>query len=237
MLLEQFFMAILLCINFACADDISIVGTWTTKSNQVFTGPGFYDPVDELLIEPGLPGRSYSFTEDGHYELALYIVTSNPKDHSCPTAVLQWEHGTYTKQSNGTIVLDAIRVDGRQLLSDPCNDDGVSTYSRYSSNTSFSLYYLNLDTYHGRYKLQLYLTDGSPLPPMWLAYKPPLMLPTSTLNPTDSSTATGSVSSKVKRSLENRRKTNAVRVESDYSQIWYLGIGIFSLGAISYAFL
>ena len=31
-------------------------GTWSSKSNTVFTGPGFYDPVEELLIEPDLPG-------------------------------------------------------------------------------------------------------------------------------------------------------------------------------------
>ena len=52
-----------------CEDESnSIYGTWSSKSNQVFTGPGFYDPVDELLIEPSLPGLSYSFTEDGWYE-------------------------------------------------------------------------------------------------------------------------------------------------------------------------
>ncbi|KAK7682999.1 hypothetical protein QCA50_014032 [Cerrena zonata] len=32
-----------------------LVGTWSSKSNTVFTGPGFYDPVDELIIEPDLP--------------------------------------------------------------------------------------------------------------------------------------------------------------------------------------
>lgn len=37
-----------------------LVGTWSSKSNTVFTGPGFYDPVSELLIEPDLPGISYS---------------------------------------------------------------------------------------------------------------------------------------------------------------------------------
>lgn len=219
----------------AVQDALLLVGTWTTKLNQVFTGPGFYDPVDELLIEPGLPGRSYSFTEDGHYELALYVVTPNPKDHSCPTAVLQWEHGTYNV-SDGSINLSAIEVDCRQLLSDPCNDGGTSTYSRYVSNTSFSYFDIYVDPYYGRYRLNMNDADGTPLPALWLAYKPALMLPTQTLNPTETAHASGSIRSKVKRSLENRRRTNAVRATSDHNSLWYLGIGLFSLGAFSYAF-
>ncbi|GMM37171.1 Rot1 protein [Saccharomycopsis crataegensis] len=222
----------------AASLDSSLYGTWSTKSNMVFTGPGFYDPVDELLIEPSLPGRSYSFTEDGYYESALYVVTPNAKDHTCPTAVLQWEHGTYNI-SDGQINFQSIAVDGRQLLSDPCNDDGTSVYTRYSSNTSFSEYIVYVDSYNGRWKLQLYDADGAPIPPLWLAYRPALILPTETLNPTATASATSGSSSrrKVKRSLENQRKTNAIRVTSDHSNIWYFGIALFGLGAVSYAFV
>lgn len=224
-------------ISSAAADTLSLTGTWTTKSNQVFTGPGFYDPVDELLIEPGLPGRSYSFTDDGHYEAALYVVNSNAKDHGCPTAVLQFSHGTFT-EDDGRIELQPIAEDGRQLLSDPCADNGVSTYSRFSGNGSFTKYVLDIDSYSGRYRLKLYDFDGTPLPPLYLAYKPPLMLPTETLNPTSSASATGtSKRSIIKRSLENKRKTNAVRMEADFSRYWYAGLGLFSLGGLSYVFL
>lgn len=57
--------------------DGALVGTWSTKSKAVFTGPGFYNPVTDRLIEPNHPGISYSFTEDGHYEEAYYRAISN----------------------------------------------------------------------------------------------------------------------------------------------------------------
>ena len=50
------------------AIDPALVGTWTTSSRQVFTGPGFYDPSSETMFEPSLTGFSYSFTSDGCYE-------------------------------------------------------------------------------------------------------------------------------------------------------------------------
>jgi Chaperone for protein-folding within the ER, fungal len=57
--------------------DSNLVGTWSTKSKKVFTGPGFYNPVTDKLTEPTHPGISYSFTEDGHYEEAYYRAISN----------------------------------------------------------------------------------------------------------------------------------------------------------------
>jgi Chaperone for protein-folding within the ER, fungal len=57
--------------------DGALVGTWTTKSKSVFTGPGFYNPVTDKLTEPNHPGISYSFTEDGHYEEAYFRAISN----------------------------------------------------------------------------------------------------------------------------------------------------------------
>jgi Chaperone for protein-folding within the ER, fungal len=59
--------------------DGALVGTWTTKSKAVLTGPGFYNPVTDKLTEPNHPGISYSFTEDGHYEEAYYRAISNRK--------------------------------------------------------------------------------------------------------------------------------------------------------------
>lgn len=38
---------------------------------------GFYDPVNDKLIEPELAGISYSFTSDGYYEEAYYRAISN----------------------------------------------------------------------------------------------------------------------------------------------------------------
>ena len=78
--------------------DAALVGTWSTKSKKVVTGPvslyepgdlvggrilmrlliqGFYDPVADKLIEPDLAGISYSFTADGFYEEAYYRALAN----------------------------------------------------------------------------------------------------------------------------------------------------------------
>ncbi|CDK29615.1 unnamed protein product [Kuraishia capsulata CBS 1993] len=238
MLRIALFVAMLLRLSLVSGDDMSLVGTWSSKSNSVFTGPDFYDPVDELLIEPALPGLSYSFTEDGHFEEATYQITPNPQNHSCPVAALIYQHGTYEELKNGTLILTPFEVDGRQLLSEPCSDNGVSTYSRYHQIEKFRSYALSVDSYHGRYKLQLYESDGSAMQPLYLAYRPPLMLPTQTLNPTSASEATAeSVSNKVKRSLENRFRTNAVKNPGfDYDFWWWLSVGMMGVGSALYFF-
>lgn len=226
----------------------SLHGTWSSKSNQVFTGPGFYDPIDELLIEPSLPGISYSFTEDGYFEEATYQVKGNARDPSCPVAVLIFQHGTYNISSNGTLVLTPIEVDGRQLLSEPCVDKGTSTYSRYNQTETFKSFAVSIDPYHGQYKLQLYQFDGAPVQPLYLAYRPPMMLPTETLNPTatDDSSAeeTGSSNSKrslsnlVKRGLENRQRTNAVKTNREgfifTNVFWYFSVLMIGVGSVAF---
>ncbi|CUM66089.1 uncharacterized protein PRCAT00003743001 [Priceomyces carsonii] len=212
-----------------------LVGTWSSKSNTVFTGPGFYDPVDELLIEPDLPGISYSFTEDGHYEEALYRITSDAKNHSCAVATLSFQHGTYELKSNGSIILTPIAVDGRQLLSEPCGDyETSSQYSRYEQATWFKSFLVYVNSYHGRYTLQLFQFDGSKMQPLYLAYRPPLMLPTSALNPTDKESETKStLSEKVKRSLENQYRTTARKDFSNenYDFYWWIGVSMLAVGS------
>ncbi|CAK9438825.1 uncharacterized protein LODBEIA_P30490 [Lodderomyces beijingensis] len=254
MLSSKVFLTFLTFVSFVLANPMDeLEGTWTSKSNTVFTGPGFYDPIDELLIEPDLPGISYSFTNDGHYEEALYRVVGNPKNHSCPVASVTYQHGTYQIASNGSVVLTPIAVDGRQLLSDPCNQDdpNMSTYSRYVQPTFFKTYQKYVDPYHGRWTLQIYQFDGSKMQPLYLAYKPPLMLPTHALNPTDAASETaavlgsgnsGSSSShkkrSIKRSLENQYRTNAIRQTYDESFDKYWWASVVCLGlASSYMFL
>ncbi|AMD21440.1 HER161Wp [Eremothecium sinecaudum] len=219
-------------------------GTWSSKSNQVFTGPGFFDPVDELLIEPSLPGISYSFTEDGFYEEAAYRVSGNPRNPSCPVAVLTFQHGKYTILQNGSMVLKPFSVDGRQLVSDPCNDKGKSQYVRYSHDTLFERFTVELDDYHGKQKLQLYAFDGSPLQPLYLAFKPPQMLPTVTLRPTaargieitTTNSPKRSLRDTVKRSLENKYKTNAVKKQSVFNSefYWWCGAALIGVGSLAF---
>lgn len=244
MLKQLTLLALLSLARCAGADalNISIVGTWSSKSNTVFTGPGFYDPVDELLIEPALPGMAYSFTDDGHFEEATYRITANPKNHSCPIAVITYQHGSYEVLDNSTIILTPIVVDGRQLVSDPCNDGGISTYARYNQTVTFLKHELLVDAYHGRYRLSLNEWDGAVVQPLYLAYSPPLMLPTETLNPTASSdaAATGAARmvKRIRRSLENRGRTNAVRVSRvDFDFWWWVSVGVVGVGSVGYFFM
>ncbi|KAJ8102991.1 chaperone for protein-folding within the ER, fungal-domain-containing protein [Lipomyces tetrasporus] len=207
-------------------NDTALTGTWTTKSNTVVTGPGFYDPIDELLYEPSLPGLSMSFTDDGYYEEAFYYVISEPANPTCPTALLQFQHGTYEIASNGSILLKPFAVDGRQLLSDPCTSD-ESVYSRYSQFEIYSEWDITRDDYRGQYKLQLYKFDGYPMNPMYLVYRPPLMLPTITMNPTASDTPAATATSeakaksRLKRSFENRSKTDAIKRPVIDATFWW----------------
>lgn len=123
-------------------------------------GEDFYDPALELMKEPRLPGSSFSFTADGYYEEALYLVVSNrafptafptrlfksiltlseriATRPGCPTALLQWQHGQYTVHANGSLTLAPIKVDGRQLFSDPCNYDR-SIYTRYNQTELYKV--------------------------------------------------------------------------------------------------
>ncbi|SCU91792.1 LAFA_0F05842g1_1 [Lachancea sp. 'fantastica'] len=244
MIPTSYLLVVLSLLSAVFCDDLtsSLYGTWSSKSNQVFTGPGFYDPVEELLKEPSLPGISFSFTEDQHFEEAIYQVKANPKDPGCPLAVMIYQHGTYDLQDNGTLTLNPIAVDGRQLLSEPCQDNGTSVYSRYNQTEVYKWFQVQVNDYHGVYELQLYQSDGTPMQPMYLAYRPPMMLPTETLNPTN--TADGSTTkqkrslrSLVRRGLENRHKTNAVkRNESFVSSAWFKwgSLGLIGVGSITF---
>lgn len=223
------FITLFCLLRLALADPnmAELEGTWSSKSNTVFTGPGFYDPITELLIEPDLPGISYSFTADGYFEEALYRVVSNPLDHACPVASVTYQHGTYELLANGSLILTPIAVDGRQLLSDPCGSvgPGRSQYNRYAQITLFKTFQVYVDPYHGKWTLQIYQFDGSQMQPLYLAYKPPLMLPTYALNPTDAASETDSSLKRIKRSLENQYRTNAKRsFDSSWDKYWYVGV-------------
>ena len=43
---------------------------------------------------------------------------------------MQWQHGSYTKNANGSLSLEPIAVDGRQLLSSPC-EFSHAVFTRY----------------------------------------------------------------------------------------------------------
>ncbi|KAL1302065.1 hypothetical protein AAFC00_002507 [Neodothiora populina] len=227
------------------AGDSQLVGTWSTKSKMTLTGPGFYDPVSDTLIEPNRTGISYSFTSDGYYEEAYYRAIANPTSPDCPSAIMQWQHGTYVHSANGSLELTPFAVDGRQLLSDPCTAQ-TSTYTRYNQSEIFERYSIYTDPYHGILRLDMYQFDGTPLQPMFLVYSPPNMLPTITLNPTEAvpgATQTSNAKArKAKRGLEREVPVNykgANNILKQSSKLnpdtwWWAGLTMTGVGGLLY---
>jgi hypothetical protein len=90
------------------------------------------------LIEPERTGISYSFTTDGFFEEAYYRAIANPVNPACPGGIMQWQHGSWQKEVDGTLTLSPIAVDGRQLLSKPCDyKNGI--YTRYNQTERFKV--------------------------------------------------------------------------------------------------
>ncbi|KUJ10341.1 uncharacterized protein LY89DRAFT_689620 [Mollisia scopiformis] len=231
----------------ATAINTQLVGTWSTKSAKVLTGPGFYNPVNDSFIEPSHTGISYSFTSDGYYEEAYYRAISNPTNPSCPQAIMQFQHGTFVENSDGSLSMSPFSVDGRQLQSNPCASS-TSTYTRYNQSETFEKYQVYTDPYTKMTRLDLYQFDGSPMNPMFLAYSPPQMLPTVTMNPTATATASGK---KAKRTaglgdeLEEPLNKNAMHIKReaferpllhriDLNMLWWAGVGMTIFGGAAY---
>ena len=110
----------------------SLSGTWSTGSGHVLTGLNFYDPVNNSFIYPATAGQSYSFTDDGYWEQALYLYNTNPAKPNCVSAQLIWQHGTYLLNSNNTLTLNTFKGDGRQQISDRCaeNSNYIQSYNQ-----------------------------------------------------------------------------------------------------------
>lgn len=239
------------------------------------------------MFEPNLTGISYSFTNDGYYEEAYYRAISNrtfdcrstppfllnwylAAQPQCPKGIMQFQHGTFSIAANGSLTLDPFGVDGRQLLSDPCNYKN-SIYTRYNQTEVFEVslsddpelsydlfgcsadgllgwqrYSVYTDAYHNVPRLDLYRFDGSPMNPMYLAYSPPQMLPTQTLNPTASSSTGGAKTTgnaKAKRSFADlegfaepmNRKAMMKRNEpTSAERWWWIGVGMTAIGGVGY---
>ncbi|EPE31300.1 hypothetical protein GLAREA_12603 [Glarea lozoyensis ATCC 20868] len=234
--------------------DPQLVGTWSTKSAKVLTGPGFYNPVNDSFIEPSHTGISYSFTADGFYEEAYYRAVSNPSDPKCPSGVMQFQHGTVVMNPDLSLAFTPFAVDGRQLLSDRCKSESHATYTRYNQTELMSKWQVYIDPYTKLTRLDLYQFDGTPMNPMFLAYRPPQMLPTVTMNPT--ATATGGKVKRtagaeprgeelaiplnanakhIKRTLdgENLEKRSLLH-RIDASMVWWAGVGMVIFGGTAY---
>ena len=78
---------------------------------------------------------------------------------------------------------------------------------------------------------------------MYLAYKPPQMLPTQTLNPTSPNGAKSTETSKAKRSFQEygglvfplNGKSQMDRMQSPRANwLWWFGVGITAIGGVGY---
>lgn len=68
-------------------------------------------------------------------EKAHKSIATNP---ACPSGIMQWQHGKYEILANGSLITLPFEVDGRQLLSEPCNYDNA-IYTRYNQSELFDV--------------------------------------------------------------------------------------------------
>ena len=105
-------------------------------------------------------------------------------------------------------------------------------------------YEVKIDGYSKAQRLNLYRFDGAPLNPMYLAYKPPQMLPTQTLNPTATSEGQSKATGKAKRDvLEDdifkdaplNKHVLAKRNDPiNADKWWWIGVGMTAFGGVAY---
>ena len=107
-------------------------------------------------------------------------------------------------------------------------------------------YSVYIDPYHNVKRLDLYQFNGAPMNAMYLAYSPPQMLPTQTLNPTASAKATGSAATgtgNAKRSFEgpeerieplNKNALLPRKEPYNADRWWWFGIGLTAVGSVGY---
>ncbi|KAF8895239.1 chaperone for protein-folding within the ER, fungal-domain-containing protein, partial [Infundibulicybe gibba] len=185
----------------------NIVGTWSSGSKAVVTGPGFANPSNLSFTYPKTTGISYSFSADGFYEIARYRFNGNGSLPNCITGVIGWVHGHYILQQNGSITMTPLG-DGYQQIQDPCA--AVSNFIEpYNLTELYKAWQIFQDPTAGL-KLHLFQFDGAPLAPQFLISATPNMLPTQLLrNVTPPAPAPGL----------SRRTSAAVQPQS-----WTLGV-------------
>ncbi|KIY52449.1 hypothetical protein FISHEDRAFT_24639, partial [Fistulina hepatica ATCC 64428] len=151
-------------------------GTWSSGSGAVLTGSGFAIPSNETFIYPNNTGISYSFTDDGYYEISRFRFVSNASYPSCITGTMIWVHGKYDFVTNGSIILYPVFSDGYQQVQDRCAADS-NFMQDYNYTELIDHWLIGEDATKGYY-LQLYTYDGSALAPQYQVSTTPIMLPT-----------------------------------------------------------
>jgi len=142
---------------------------------NVRTGVGFADPSTVSFSYPLTTGISYSFTDDFYYEIARYRFVSNASEPACITGVMNWAHGAYALNVNGSITMTPFG-DGYQQIQHACA--GQSNFvENYNMTELYVMWQIFIDATAGP-KLHLFQYDGAPLAPMFRVSATPNMLPT-----------------------------------------------------------
>ena len=164
-----------------------IEGTWSSGAGNVMTGQdekgvAFFNPMRRHFTVPPTAGYSYSFTKDGHFEMAQFTYQTNPKDVHCFSASLVWQHGTY-KYDGTNIYMSPYKGDGAIQTMGECLDPQVQMdyYAEKEVGANVTVYVDNDIVFYpdeSMYVLQMHQFNGKPLPKMYLRYRPPRMMPT-----------------------------------------------------------
>jgi hypothetical protein len=130
------------------------------------------------------------------------------------------------------------RKQWRHVLPPKSSDRPTDYYKKYQ---------VYVDPYTKLTRLDLYQFDGSPMNPMFLAFSPPQMLPTVTLNPTATATSTGKKSKRTAGASEEMNlplNANAQHIKRgiegslihriDLNMLWWAGVGLTIFGGAAY---
>jgi hypothetical protein len=117
-------------------------------------------------------------TANDFYEIARYRMVGNGTVPQCVTGVINWVHGTYTINPNGSITMVPFG-DGYQQIQDPCAAQS-NFVEAYNDTELYVMWQIFQDPQTG-YKLHLFQYDGAPLSPMFQVSATPNMLPTQLL--------------------------------------------------------
>ncbi|KAF8194215.1 chaperone for protein-folding within the ER, fungal-domain-containing protein [Pholiota molesta] len=191
-----------------------IYGTWSSGSKAVLTGSGFANPVNMSFNYPANTGVSYSFSQDGFYEISRYRFNSNGSDPTCITGVIGWVHGSYTLNPNGSISMIPMG-DGFQQIQDPCA--AISNFIEVYNQTEYYQSWRIFQDPNQGYKLHLFQFDGSPVAPQFQISTTPKMLPTQPLRNVAAS------------SVQRRDVSSAPEALGPHRLIGVLGGGVLAL--------
>ncbi|KAK7464307.1 Reversal of tor2 lethality [Stygiomarasmius scandens] len=152
----------------------NIVGTWSSGSRHVMTGPEFANPSNLSLNYPKSAGVSYSFTDDGWYEISRYRYDANGKDPNCITGHIFWVHGQYQMLSNGSLLMHP-NGDGFQHILNRCEANSLQILD-YNETEIYNFWRIYTDPRDG-FKLHLFGFDNGTVAPQFQVSTTPQMLP------------------------------------------------------------